>query len=186
MKQRRKQSRYLNFQLCSPEELNIRYSEVKHIHFVLPVLPTWIISMSEQQPDNETKTFLSLILYLNGQSTNAVFIEWYVLFQLLNFHTDFMMATEVLLFMRWTLGFLTVAIPKIVKAAEEADAAHEFITNLANDVKPKLQQSTSILNFNKRVNRKSRRLVQEAVGNYNQRRNTVSYCTCVHVVIGII
>ncbi|KAF7380378.1 hypothetical protein HZH68_016243 [Vespula germanica] len=51
---------------------------------------------------------------------------------------DFMMATEVLLFMRRTLGLLTVAIPKIVKATEEADAAHEFITYVANDVKPKL------------------------------------------------
>ncbi|KAF7380366.1 hypothetical protein HZH68_016231 [Vespula germanica] len=61
------------------------------------------------------------------------------------------MATEVLLLMRGTLVLLTVAIPKnlalhvtrhlmcqIVKAAGEGDAAHEFITNLANDGKPKL------------------------------------------------
>ncbi|KAF7380363.1 hypothetical protein HZH68_016228 [Vespula germanica] len=48
------------------------------------------------------------------------------------------MATGVLLLMRGILGLLTVAILKMVKAVEEADAAHEFITNLANDVKSKL------------------------------------------------
>ncbi|KAF7380383.1 hypothetical protein HZH68_016248 [Vespula germanica] len=61
-----------------------------------------------------------------------------------------LVATEVLLLMRGTLVLLTVTIPKnlalhvtrhlicqILKAAQEADAAHEFITNLANDGKPK-------------------------------------------------
>ncbi|KAF7380382.1 hypothetical protein HZH68_016247 [Vespula germanica] len=61
------------------------------------------------------------------------------------------MATEVLLLMRGTLGLLTAAILKnralhvihhllcqIVKRAEEADAGYEFITNLANNLKPKL------------------------------------------------
>ncbi|KAF7379415.1 hypothetical protein HZH66_014786 [Vespula vulgaris] len=57
---------------------------------------------------------------------------------LLNFYKDFMTTTGVLLLMRGTLGLLTAAILKIVKATEEADAAHEFITNLANDVKPNL------------------------------------------------
>ncbi|KAF7380374.1 hypothetical protein HZH68_016239 [Vespula germanica] len=68
-----------------------------------------------------------------------------------NFQTDLMMATGVLLYIRGTLGLLTAAILKnlalhvirhlmcqIVKTAEEADAAYEFITNIANNLKPKL------------------------------------------------
>ncbi|KAF7380370.1 hypothetical protein HZH68_016235 [Vespula germanica] len=70
---------------------------------------------------------------------------------MLRLSSDLIMAKELLLLMRGTLVLLTVAIPKnfelhvtchlmcqIVKAAEEADDAHEFITNLANDGKPKL------------------------------------------------
>ncbi|KAL2746102.1 hypothetical protein V1477_005759 [Vespula maculifrons] len=114
--------------------------------------------------------------------------------QLLNFHTDFMMTTRVFLLMRGTLGLLTVAILNIVlvkmlhereenfalhvirnlmcqiiKAEEEADAAHEFITNLPNDLVGKLvRESPNYLVYGNNIalNRESRRVVQE-VGNSN-------------------
>ncbi|KAF7379316.1 hypothetical protein HZH66_014687 [Vespula vulgaris] len=39
--------------------------------------PTWIIQTSDHQPDQGMKTFSFLVLYLNGKSINAVFMEWY-------------------------------------------------------------------------------------------------------------
>ncbi|KAL2719896.1 hypothetical protein V1477_021043 [Vespula maculifrons] len=50
----------------------------------------------------------------------------------------FMMATRVFLLISGTLDLLTLVILKIVYATEEADAAHEFITNLPSDMNPKL------------------------------------------------
>ncbi|KAL2720005.1 hypothetical protein V1477_021152 [Vespula maculifrons] len=75
---------------------------------------------------------------------------------------------------------------QIVNAAEEADAAHEFITNLSNDVETKLMRdepnylkpSTWILSFDTRGHHKSRRVFQEAVGSSNQRRNIVLLHLC--------
>ncbi|KAL2719984.1 LOW QUALITY PROTEIN: hypothetical protein V1477_021131 [Vespula maculifrons] len=62
---------------------------------------------------------------------------------------DFLMATLVFLLVSGTLGLLTLAIMKefyvtyrsslnIVYATEEADDAHEFVTNLPSDMKLKL------------------------------------------------
>ncbi|KAL2746081.1 hypothetical protein V1477_005738 [Vespula maculifrons] len=79
---------------------------------------------------------------------------------------DFMMAARVFFIDEWDIRSLAILknfallnirhlMCQIVKSAEEADAAHEFITNLPNDRKLLreapyyLQPSTTILNFNK-------------------------------------
>ncbi|KAL2750376.1 hypothetical protein V1477_001361 [Vespula maculifrons] len=66
---------------------------------------------------------------------------------------DFMIATRIFLLMSWTLSLLTLAVIynfalhvirhlmcQIVKGAEVADAAHEFIKKLVNDMEPKLMR----------------------------------------------
>nr|KAF7390421.1 hypothetical protein H0235_017583 [Vespula pensylvanica] len=90
----------------------------------------------------------------------------------------FMMSTRVFLLISGTLNLLTLAILKnfalhivryllyqIVKTAEEAGAAHEFITNLPRDMKPKT------------LDCENSRVVQEAVGKSNKRMNIVSNCS---------
>ncbi|KAL2746088.1 hypothetical protein V1477_005745 [Vespula maculifrons] len=72
---------------------------------------------------------------------------------LLNFYADFTIATRIFLLMSWTLRLLTLAVIynfalhvirhlmcQIVKGAEVADAAHEFIKKLVNDMEPKLMR----------------------------------------------
>ncbi|KAL2746047.1 hypothetical protein V1477_005704 [Vespula maculifrons] len=51
------------------------------------------------------------------------------------------MATRIFLLMNEILGLLALAILKIIKTAEEGDAAHEFITNLS-DMNTKLVKET--------------------------------------------
>ncbi|KAL2746110.1 hypothetical protein V1477_005767 [Vespula maculifrons] len=66
---------------------------------------------------------------------------------------NFMIATRIFLLMSWTLSLLTLAVIynfalhvirhlmcQIVKGAEVADAAHEFIKKLVNDMEPKLMR----------------------------------------------
>ncbi|KAL2750377.1 hypothetical protein V1477_001362 [Vespula maculifrons] len=69
----------------------------------------------------------------------------------------------------------------MVKTAEEADAACEFITNLANNLKPKLVREEAnylVYESNIALDRECRRVVYKAVGNSIQGRNIVSYCPC--------
>ncbi|KAL2746095.1 hypothetical protein V1477_005752 [Vespula maculifrons] len=87
---------------------------------------------------------------------------------------DFMMAARVFFIDEWDIRSLAVLknfallnirhlMCQIVKSAEEADAAHEFITNLPNDTA---------------LDRECRRVVYKALGNSIQGRNIVSYCPC--------
>ncbi|KAL2750330.1 hypothetical protein V1477_001461 [Vespula maculifrons] len=59
---------------------------------------------------------------------------------LLNIYRDFIMATRVFPSMSENFALLVIRhlMCQMVKTAEEADAACEFITNLANNLKPKL------------------------------------------------
>ncbi|KAL2719863.1 mitochondrial potassium channel ATP-binding subunit isoform X1 [Vespula maculifrons] len=90
------------------------------------------------------KTFISfLVLYLNGKSINAMFIERF-------YDGDKSISID-----KWDIRSLTSSYPKgtplnfalhvvcylmyqIVKPAEEAGSAPEFIVNLPSDRKPEL------------------------------------------------
>ncbi|KAL2750242.1 hypothetical protein V1477_001529 [Vespula maculifrons] len=87
----------------------------------------------------------------------------------------------------FTLHVIRHLMCQIVKRAEDADAAYEFITNLANNLKPKLVREKAnylMSESNIALDRESKRVVQETIENSNQGRNIVSYCSCMHYVIG--
>ncbi|KAL2750413.1 hypothetical protein V1477_001398 [Vespula maculifrons] len=90
-----------------------------------------------------------------------------------------MIATRIFLLMSWTLSLLTLAVIynfalhvirhlmcQIVKGAEGADAAHEFIKKLVNDMEPKLMREApnypTYRSKHSALDREIRRAVQDA------------------------
>ncbi|KAL2750232.1 LOW QUALITY PROTEIN: hypothetical protein V1477_001519 [Vespula maculifrons] len=190
-------------------------SEVKHIHIALPVLHRQYKCPTTNQITK--RKHFSLLSYIEMVNQSMLYFSNVTEFSQRFYDGDRSIATDErdirsLNYMgsemldeeeqNFTSHVICHLMCQIVKAAEEADATHEFITNLANDVKPNLvrketnymvsennvaiagalllQQSTSILNFNKRGTKRSDiNNSLKVVGNYNQRRNILLHlCAC--------